>query len=59
MAARLDRPASKRDIRLFDEDVDFLTPYLERHNSTLNEFVRGLTHRAANAKRKELGLPET
>lgn len=59
MPARLDRPASKRDIRLYDEDVEFLGPYLERHNSNLNEFARELVHRAANAKRRELGLPET
>lgn len=56
MPARLDHPASKHDIRLFDDDVAFLSGYLARHNSTLNEFVRDLVHRAANEKRRALGL---
>lgn len=56
MPARLDPPAHKHDIRLFDEDAEFLTGYLARHNSTLNEFVRDLVHRAAVEKRRALGL---
>lgn len=57
MPARLPSPASKHDIRLFDADVDFMRPLLERQNSTLNDFVRDLFHRAANLHRARLGLP--
>lgn len=57
MPARLSLPATKRDIRLYDADVEFLAPLLDQANVTLNEYVRDLLHRAANVKRRELGLP--
>lgn len=56
MPARLDRPATLKDIRLYDEDIGFLAPVLAARNITLNEYVRDLVHRACNAKRVELGM---
>lgn len=58
MPAALPAPSSKHDIRLYDSDVTLLAPLLANRNSTLNEFVRDLVHRAANSKRRELGLPQ-
>lgn len=60
MPAALDRPSVKKDIRLFTEDVAFLTSLLSTpaNNTTLNEWVRTLVHNAANRERKKLGLPE-
>lgn len=59
MPARLDRPATKRDLRIYDEDWLFIAPLCATGNITPSEWVRDLVHRAANAKRRELGLPET
>lgn len=59
MPARLDRPATLKDIRLYDEDLAFLHPILTARNVKLNEFVRDLVHQSCNARRRALGIKET
>jgi len=56
MPAKLEAPAEKTDIRLFTADKEFMEPLLRGRNSSINEFVRDLFHRAANIKRQELGI---
>lgn len=56
MPAPLPFPTVVRDTRIWRDDAEFLDHYLAARNMTLTELMRELTHRYANAKRKQLGL---
>ncbi len=56
MPAPLPAPATKRDVRFYNADINFLDRYLRDRNTTFNDLARDLVHRYANAKREQLGL---
>lgn len=58
MPAPLAQPATKVDIRLFDDDIAFLNGLAQRRNTTLNAIVRETMAAYVTRAKERLGLED-